>query len=85
MMEAGMLSKSFDFLSPSDMTMLERVLAATMPPGASKNDREGRAAALVRLFQSGVIKEDELTREMQHPHHLRSSRPPIDPLFPTRP
>ncbi len=34
-----MLSKSFDFLSPSDMTMLERVLAATTPPGASKSDR----------------------------------------------
>lgn len=80
-----MLSRNFDFLSPSDMTMLERVLAATTPPGAGKGDREGRAATLVRLFQSGVVKEDELVREMQHPHHPRSSRPPIDPLFPTRP
>lgn len=80
-----MLSKSFDFLSPSDMTMLERVLAATTPPGASKDDREGRAAALVRLFQSGVVREDDLVREMWHPHHFRSSRPPHDPLFPTRP
>jgi hypothetical protein len=85
MMEAGMLSRSFDFLSPNDMTMLERVLAATLPPGASKSDREGRAAMLVRLFQSGVAKEEELAREMRHPHHPRSSRPPIDPLFPTRP
>jgi hypothetical protein len=84
-MEAGMLSKSFDFLSPGDMTMLERVLAATTPPGASKSDREGRAAALVQLFQSGVVKEDELAREMQHPRQTRSSRPPFDPLFPTRP
>jgi len=80
-----MLSKSFDFLSPNDMTMLERVLAATTPSGASKGDREGRAAALVRLFQSGVVREAELVREMQHPHRPRSSRPPIDPLFPTRP
>ena len=80
-----MLSKSFDFLSPNDMTMIERVLAATTPSGASRSDREGRAAALVRLFQSGVIREEELARQMQNPHHVRSSRPPIDPLFPTRP
>lgn len=80
-----MLSKSFDFLSPNDMTMLERVLAATTPSGASKSDREERAATLVRLFQSGVIKEDELAREMCHPPHTRTSRPPFDPLFPTRP
>ena len=80
-----MLSKSFDFLSPNDLTMLERVLAATTPPGASKGDREGRAAALVRLFQSGVVREAELVREMRHPHRPRSSRPPVDPLFPIRP
>jgi hypothetical protein len=80
-----MLSRSFDFLSPNDMTMLERVLAATMPPGASKNDREGRAATLIRLFQSGLVKEEELAREMRHPRQPRSSRPAIDPLFPTRP
>lgn len=80
-----MLSSNLDFLSPGDMTMLERVLKATTPPGASSSDREGRAAALVRLFQSGVVKEEELVREMWHPHHIRSSRPSIDPLFPTRP
>lgn len=80
-----MLSKSFDFLSPSDMTMLERVLAATTPPGASKSDREGRAATLVRLFQSGIVKEENLAWEMHRPYRPRSSRPPVDPLFPTRP
>ncbi len=80
-----MLSKGFEFLSPSDMTMLERVLMATTPPGASKSDREGRAAALVRLFQSGVVKEEELVWQMQRPFQPRSSRPAVDPLFPTRP
>ena len=80
-----MLSRSLDFLSPNDMTMLERVLAATTPLGASRADREGRAAALVKLFQSGVAREDELARQMQRPGRPRSSRPPIDPLFPTRP
>jgi hypothetical protein len=80
-----MLAKSFDFLSPSDMTMLERVLTATMPPGANKGDLEGRAATLVRLFQSGLVKEEELVREMRHPPRIRSSRPTADPLFPTRP
>jgi hypothetical protein len=80
-----MLSKGVDFLSPHDMAMLERVLAATTPSGASSRDREGRAAALVRLFQSGVVREDDLARQMQRPGQPRSSRPPIDPLFPTRP
>ena len=80
-----MLSRNFDFLSPGDMTMLERVLAATTPPGASRSDREGRAAALVRLYQSGIAEERELVWHMQHPRPTRSSRPPLDPLFPTRP
>jgi hypothetical protein len=84
-MEAGMFSKRFDFLSPNDMTMIERVLAATTPAGASKKDREAQAATLVRLFQSGLVKEDDLAGEMQNPRRVRSSRPAIDPLFPTRP
>ena len=70
-----MHSRNIDFLSPSDMAMLERVLAATMPPGAQKCDREERAAILVRLYQSGVDDEAELLRHMQQPDPIEISRP----------
>lgn len=47
-------------VSPRDMAMLCRVLDRTTPPGTSAVERLGRAATVVRLFQSGIELEQEL-------------------------
>ena len=59
-----MLNLEAEFLTSDDLTMLERVLATTTPHESEPKEREGRAAALVRLFQSGIKQENELVLKM---------------------
>lgn len=57
----------FGYLSSTDMDMLSRVLAATAPADISEEERQLRAARIVRLFQSGIDTEEELIAEMGRP------------------
>ena len=59
-----MQTHEIEFLTSDDMAMLERVLAMTTPGQSTSREREGRAATLVRLFQSGIKQEDELILKM---------------------
>jgi hypothetical protein len=47
-------------LTPIDIKMLQRVLEATLPAGASAKEREAHAATLVTLFKSGITREENL-------------------------
>lgn len=47
-------------LKPTDIQMLQRVLEATLPGGASAREREAHAATLVTLFKSGITREENL-------------------------
>jgi len=47
-------------LKPIDIQMLQRVLEATLPDGASAKEREAHAATLVTLFKSGITREENL-------------------------
>ena len=57
----------FGYLSSKDLDMLTRVLEITSPEGASDNERQARAATLVRLFQAGFTTEEALIAEVGGP------------------
>lgn len=49
-----------DILSPSNITMLRRVLERVSPDGATEVEKQWLAASLVRAFQGGLTREHEL-------------------------
>ena len=57
----------FGFLSSADLNLLSRVLKITTPEGVSEDERQARAATLVRLFQEGITTEEALVREVGGP------------------
>ena len=50
--------KSGTVLRPTDIQVLQRVLEATLPAGASTKEREAHATTLVTLFKSGITREE---------------------------
>lgn len=59
--------QSAGILEPDDMALLQRVFEKTALEGDTDIDRETRAAALVRLFQSGANSEEALLQAMGYP------------------
>lgn len=53
-------NEDFSAFRPRDIGLLKRVMLSAELDGDTPLDREARAAALIRLFQSGLRSESEL-------------------------
>jgi hypothetical protein len=49
-----------EVIGPEDLAMLHRVLRQTLPGSSTAIEREWLAAALIRIFQTGVTEEVDL-------------------------
>lgn len=58
-----------DYLSPSDITLLCRVLDKCKRQGDTTTDLENRAAHLLQLFQAGIKDEKSLIQAIGRSQH----------------
>lgn len=54
------------WIPPVDLEIMDRVLFAMLPEGASLREREALAATIVNLYRGGLRTEAELRRELLH-------------------